>query len=167
MQVLQAGSHKLLFLELDPDLVGNIARQAGFESKLTDTRRTLIADLTAIERKVPLLLFDASDPSNLGWFSRCQFYVDAATGNVLQTPLQVANQRDRNGRPLPHTLRLQIFKELPQNFRMPGKQPVTEQVVYSVLYNFLQALIHVGVGLCGSGVVRPLTGRTESANVRN
>jgi hypothetical protein len=167
MQVLQAGAHKLVLLELDPDLVVNIARQAGFDSRLTDTRRALVADLTPAEGKAPLLLFDASDPGNLGWFSRCQFYVDGATGNVLQTPMQVANQRDRNGRPIPHTLRLQIFKELPQNFRMPGKQPVTEQSVYTVLFNFLQALMHVGVGLCGSGVVRPLTGRVEGPASRN
>lgn len=167
MQVLQAGTHKFLLLELDTDLVANIARQAGFETRLQESKRALIAELTAADRQSPLLLFDASDPGNLGWFSRCTFYVDGKTGAVLQTPMQLANQRDRQGRPVPHTIRLQINKELSPAFRMPGKQPVTEQVVYSVLYNFLQALTNTGVGVCGNGVVRPLAGRVEGAGSRN
>lgn len=167
MQVLQAGIHKILLLELDPELVTNIAKQVGFEPRITDAKRVLVVDLTTPDRQAPLLLFDASDPGNLGWFSRCQFYVDGVTGNVLQTPIQVANSRDRQGRPLPNTLRIQINKELPPNFRMPGKQPVTEQMVYSVLFNFLQALVNVGVGVCGGAIVRPLTGRVEGPASRN
>jgi hypothetical protein len=31
MQVLEAGQNKYLLLELDPELVGNIAKQAGFQ----------------------------------------------------------------------------------------------------------------------------------------
>src|SRR6185436_18607255 len=108
MQVLQSGSHKILLLELEPELIVNIAKQAGFESKISDEKRVMVVDLTAAERQAPLLLFDAADPGNLGWFSRCQFYVDAKTGNVLQTPLEIANQKDRGGRPLPHTVRVQI-----------------------------------------------------------
>ena len=120
MQVLEAGSHKYLLLELDPEFIGNIARQAGFEFKMDEGKRLLSLDLLAPERKAPLLLFDAADPGNLGWFSRCQFYVDGRTGAVLQTPLSVANQLDRGGRPLPHAVRVQIAKELPGTFRMPG-----------------------------------------------
>ncbi|HUQ95895.1 MAG TPA: hypothetical protein VM120_29730 [Bryobacteraceae bacterium] len=167
MQVLQAGSHKILLLELESELVSNIARQAGFDSKISDTGRVLLVELAATERQTPLLLFDAADPGNLGWFSRCQFYVDGLTGMVLQTPMQLANLKDRGGKPLPHTIRLQIIKELPPSFRLPGKQAVTEQVVYSVLFNFLQALTNVGVGVCGTGVVRPLAGRVEGPGVRN
>src|SRR5882724_1063726 len=140
MQVLQAGRHKLLLLELDPEFIENIARQAGFEFKLEDQERRVLLDLSAEERQAPLLLFDAADPANLGWFSRCQFYVDGVSGTVLQTPIQIANQRDMKGRALPHAIRLQINKELPAFFRMPNKAAVTEQVVYSVLYNFLNAL---------------------------
>lgn len=167
MQVLQAGSHKLLLLELDTELVTTIAKQAGFEIRLSDSKRFLSAELSASDRQSPLLLFDAADPSNLGWFSRCQFYVDAKTGGVMQTPIHIANIRDRNGRPVPHTVKLQISKELPSNFRLPGRQAVTEQMVYSVLFNFLQALVSVGVGVCGTGVVRPLTGRVEGPGDRN
>ncbi|MDX1980990.1 MAG: hypothetical protein SFV51_12025 [Bryobacteraceae bacterium] len=162
MQVLHAGSHKLLLLELDLELVSNIAKQAGFDAKINDGGRVLVVELTTPDRQAPLLLFDAADPGNLGWFSRCQFYVDGLTGLILQTPMLLANMRDRGGRALPHSVRLQINKELPTGFRLPGKQPVTEQVVYSVLYNFLQALVNVGVGVCGAGVVRPLTGRAEA-----
>src|SRR5437764_8017927 len=167
MQVLQAGEHKFLLLELETEFVINIARQAGFEPRIEDSARILALDLLAPNRQAPLLLFDAADPGNLGWFSRCQFYVDGRTGAVLQTPICVANQRDRSGRALPHAIRIQIAKELPTSFRLPGKQPVTEQMVYAVLYNLLNALMNTGVGVCGGVVVKPLAGRSESIGVRN
>src|SRR5579863_1174611 len=167
MQVLQAGDHKLLLLELDPDLVANVVKQSGFDFRMEDTARSVNLDLTASERQAPLLLFDAADPGNLGWFSRCQFYVDGKTGAVLQTPMSLANQKDRSGRMLPDAVRLQISKELPESFRMPGKQPVSEQVVYAVLYNLLNALLNTGVGVCGGSIVKPLAGRTESIGTRN
>ena len=161
MQVLKAGRHKLLLLELDSEFIENIVRQAGFEFRLDDQTRRVVLDLAAEGRQAPLLLFDAADPANLGWFSRCQFYVDGASGAVLQTPIHLANQRDRTGRTLPNAIRLQINKELPVSFRLPNKAPVTEQTVYSVLYNFLNALLNTGVGVCGGTVVKPLAGRTE------
>lgn len=167
MQVLQAGSHKLLFLELDLEFIQTIIKQAGFEYRIDDGKRVVTLELTASDRQGPLLLFDAADPGNLGWFSRCQFYVDGVTGIVLQTPIRVANQRDRSGRVLPHAVRVQINKELPASFRMPGKQPVTEQVIYAVLYNLLNALANVGVGVCGNGIVKPLAGRTEHVGPRH
>jgi hypothetical protein len=167
MQVLQAGDHKLLLLELDPDFVANIAKQAGFEFKIEDTKRSLCLDLLAVGRQAPLLLFDAADPGNLGWFSRCQFYVDGQSGAVLQTPMFLANQRDRSGHTLPHSVRLQITKELPASFRLPGKQQVNEQLIYAVLYNLLNALLNTGVGVCGGRAVRPLAGRTETIGARN
>ena len=73
MQVLQAGQHKLIYLELEPETVASIARQAGFETRTRESQRGIQLDLTARERQSPLLLFDAADPANLGWFSRCQF----------------------------------------------------------------------------------------------
>jgi hypothetical protein len=167
MQVLKAGEHKLLLLELDTEFIENIARQAGFEFKMEDQQRRIVLELNAAGRQAPLLLFDAADPANLGWFSRCQFYVDGLTGSVLQTPIEVANQRDRGGRALPNALRLQINKELPATFRLPNKTPVTEQMVYHVLYNFLNALLNTGVGVCGGPVVKPLAGRTEPPVSRN
>jgi hypothetical protein len=93
--------------------------------------------------------------------------VDGTSGAVLQTPIQLANQRDRSGRALPYAIRLQINKELPATFRLPNKAPVTEQTVYSVLYNFLNALLNTGVGVCGGTVVQPLAGRTEPQGARN
>ncbi|MBI3679403.1 MAG: hypothetical protein HY235_03290 [Acidobacteria bacterium] len=167
MQVLRAGDHKILLLELEPELVSSIARQAGFEISIQDSSRALVAELSAPDRQAPLLLFDAADPGNAGWFSRCQFYVDGHTGAILQTPMQIANLSDRHGRPLPNTVRVQINKELSPSFRLPGKQLVTEQLVYSVLLNFLQALTQVGVGVCGLGIVRPLAGRIEGPSARN
>jgi hypothetical protein len=167
MQVLEAGPNKYLLLELDPEFIGTIARQAGFEFKVDDQRRVLSLDLSATDRQAPLLLFDAADPGNLGWFSRCQFYVDGKSGAILQTPLWLANSRDRSGRALPHAVRLQIAKELPNTFRMPGRQPVTEQVVYAVLFNLLNALLNTGVGVCGGPTVKPLAGRTENFGPKN
>ena len=167
MQVLEAGPNKYLMLELDPEFVGDIAKQAGFEFRLSDHPRVLAMDLKANDRQAPLLLFDAADPGNLGWFSRCQFYVDGTSGSVLQTPLSVANQRDRSGHVLPHALKVQIAKELPSSFRMPGRQPVNEQVIYAIFYNLLNALLNTGVGVCGGPTVRPLAGRTETVGPRN
>ncbi|MBV9302792.1 MAG: hypothetical protein JOY62_10975 [Acidobacteriaceae bacterium] len=167
MQVLDAGPHKFLLLELDPEFIGNIAKQAGFQFKIDDQRRVMSLDLAASDRQAPLLLFDAADPGNLGWFSRCQFYVDGKSGSVLQTPLSLANQRDKAGRALPHAVRVQIAKELPGTFRMPGRQPVNEQVIYAVLFNLLNALLNTGVGVCGGPAVKPLAGRTESVGPKN
>src|SRR5947199_8045443 len=132
MQVLKAGADKLLLLELDTEFIENIARQAGFEFRLEDQSRRMVLDLNAQGRQAPLLLFDAADPANLGWFSRCQFYVDGTSGAVLQTPIQLANQHDRGGRALPNAIRLQINKELPVTFRLPNKAAVTEQTIYAV-----------------------------------
>ncbi len=167
MQVVQAGKHKYLLLELDSEIVSNIARQAGFEISLQDRKRCIEVDISAPNRQAPLLLFDAADPGNLGWFSRCQFYVDGASGSVLQTPISLANRTDRSGKVLPNRLRLRIAKELPADFRLPGKQPVTEQVIYAVYFNLLNALMNAGVGICGGRTVRPLAGRSEGLGPRN
>ena len=167
MQVLQAGPHKFLLLELDGEFLESIARKAGFDSRLAEQDRSVVLDLSAEDRQSPLLLFNAADPGNLGWFSRCQFYVDGASGAVLQTPLFLANQRDRSGRALPHAVRLQITKELPIDFRLPNKAAVTEKTVYQVLNDFLEALMNTGVAVCGGSVVKPLAGRTEPAGNRN
>jgi hypothetical protein len=167
MQVLQAGQHKLIYLELQPVMVASIARQAGFETRAKDSRRSIQLDLSAPGRQAPLLLFDAADPANLGWFSRCQFYVDGRTGSVMQTPMTLANKRDRNGKPHLDSVRLAISKELPASFRLPGQQSLTEQVFYNLLLNFLNALTKTGVAVCGAGVVQPLAGRTESVGPRN
>jgi hypothetical protein len=167
MQVLQAGPHKLILLELDLDLVTNIAKQAGFEVKLEDTAKSLILDLNATGRQAPLLLFDAADQANLGWFSRCQFYVEGRTGVIMQTPITLANQRDRSGRAIPDSIRLRIAKELPSSFHLPGKQAVTEQIVYALLYNVLAALTKTGIAVCGGPVIQPLAGRTEGIGPRN
>src|SRR4051794_20693788 len=123
MQVLQAGQHKLIYLELQPEMVSNLARQAGFETRTKDTQRIIQLDLSTPGRQSPLLLFDAADPANLGWFSRCQFYVDGRSGMVMQTPMTLGNKRDRGGRAQRGSVRIGISKELPASFRLPGKQP--------------------------------------------
>ena len=167
MQELQAGQHKLIYLELQPVMLASIARQAGFETRAKDSQRSIQLDLSAPGRQAPLLLFDAADPANLGWFSRCQFYVDGRNGSVMQTPMTLANKRDRGGKPHHNSVRLAISKELPASFRLPGQQSLTEQVFYNLLLNFLNALTKTGVAVCGAGVVQPLAGHTESVGPRN
>jgi hypothetical protein len=167
MQVIQAGQHKLIQLELEPDTVAQLARQAGFDCKCQDNKRSLAIEVKAPPRSGPLLLFDAADPGNLGWFSRCQFYVDGQTGMVLQTPMSIGNLKDRAGHILPDSLRIQLTKELPVSFRLPGKSPVTEHLVYAVFLSFLNALLQTGVGICGGPVVKPLAGRNETPAIRN
>ena len=167
VQVVQAGGRQLISLELDPSLVSKIAQRIGFACEVTDGKRGLVAELRAEARQAPLLLFDAAEPSNLGWFSRCQFYVDGLTGAVLQTPIYVANLKDSGGRPVPNAIRLQIAKEFPASFRVAGRQQANEQVVYSVLANLLAALLETGVAVCGGSVVKPLAGRIKNLTGRN
>jgi hypothetical protein len=167
MQVVHAGPYKLIQLEIEAEVLAGIAKQAGFDCKLEETTRAWSMELKLLERPAPLLLFDAADPANLGWFSRCQFYVDGQSGAVLQTPLRVANLTDRSGHILTDALRVQLAKELPATFRLPGRSPVTEQTIYAVLLSFLNALTGTGVGVCGGTVVRPLAGRTEGPGMRN
>lgn len=167
MQVLQAGRFKFLFLEVEAELISAAASQYGFEARIQDSDRSIIVDLTITDRSVPLLLFDAADPANLGWFSRCQFYVDGRTGAVLQTPISIANKRDRAGKPVNGGLRVRISRELPATFRLPGKMQLTEQVFYGMFTNFLQALTKTGVAVCGGPAITPLAGRTEAPGSRN
>lgn len=167
MQVLQAGRFKLLLLEVEAELISAAAAQQGFDARIQDSERGINVDLTVTDKSVPLLLFDAADPANLGWFSRCQFYVDGRTGAVLQTPITIANKRDRSGRTLSNGLRLRISRELPATFRLPGKTPLTEQVFYGMFNNFLQALTKTGVAVCGGPTITPLAGRTEAPGSRN
>ena len=85
----------------------------------------------------------------------------------MQTPMTLANKKDRSGKAQRHAVRLSITKELPASFRLPGRQPLTEQVFYHLLFNFLAALTQTGVAVCGTGAVEPLAGRTESVGTRN
>lgn len=162
MQLFQAGATQFLLLELDHDLLLQGAREAGFDCDAGETPRNVLLHLTSPHDEGPLLLFDASDAANTGWFSRCYFYVDGLTGDVLQTPFTVANHFDKNGRINPRALTVQIRKELPLHFRLPGRQMASEKVVYAVLFNLLNALRHVGVGLCAPRVVKPLAGRSDA-----
>jgi hypothetical protein len=167
MQVLQAGAEKYILLELESEALEGIASQAGFSVKLDERQRAWVVEVMALDRQTPLLLFDAADPGNLGWFSRCQFYVDGASGVVLQTPMSVANVYDRRGQVQPNALRLYISKEISARFKLPGRVAVNEQMIYQVFYNLLHALQNVGVGLCGGPSVKPLAGRGEGAPPRS
>ncbi|MCB1020801.1 MAG: hypothetical protein KDC27_12790, partial [Acidobacteria bacterium] len=99
MRYLQAGSRQLVALEPDHDVIRNLVQQAGFECSIEENARQLVLEVKPAAEGDSLLLFDAAQPSNLGWFSRCQFYVDGLTGAVLQTPLTVANCIEDDGRP--------------------------------------------------------------------
>ena len=167
MQVLQAGQHKFIYLELQPEMVASIARQAGFETKTKDSPRTIHLDLSAPVREGPLLLFDAADPANLGWFSRCQFYVDGQN-RQHHADADDAGQQARSRRQGTTSRRaVDHCKELPATFRLPGNQPLTEQVFYHLFLNFLNALMKNGVAVCGGGSIQPLAGRSETVGSRN
>ena len=166
MQLLQAGTHQMVQLELDADILRQGAEETGFTCVVEDTGRCVLLDVSSLDRDGPLLLFDAADPANTGWFARCQYYIDARNGAVLQTPFTVANHLDAGGRPHPRALRVQITKELPAHFRLPGKQPLNEKVLYGVLFNFLAAVQRSGVGVCGQGVVKALAGGVQPPPAR-
>lgn len=157
MRYLQAGDCQLIALDPDEGTLRSLVRQAGYACEITQESRRVNLDVRAKESSGPLKLFDASDPANLGYFSRCQFYVDAASGVVLQTPLQVAN-RFEGKKLVCDGLRVSLRTELPAGFRLPGRRSLTEQVVYALLYNLLTALQETGVALCGKSGLRPLAG---------
>lgn len=161
MRFLQAGSQQLISLDPDHSVIRNVVKQAGYDCTIRDEARRLVLDVQPNSPQDPLLLFDAVDPANVGWFSRCQFYVDSASGQVLQTPMVIANCFDKDGKLLPK-LRIWVLKELPASFQLPGRQNVNEQVLYSLLYSLLAALKETGVAVCGKGGVRPLAGRTPT-----
>jgi len=162
MRFLQAGEQQLVALDPDHEVISNLVDQAGFACESDETPRLLTLEVRPSEPTESLLLFDAADPANLGWFSRCQFYVDAFTGRVLQTPLTLANCYDGKRLQLDR-VRLGLEKELPAGFRLPGRQTVSEQVVYALLFNLLQALRETGVALCGTGGVKSLSGSSRGS----
>jgi hypothetical protein len=161
MRFVQAGTQQLIALDPDHSVIRNVVKQAGFDCTIRDETRRLVLEVRPSSPQDVLLLFDASDPANMGWFSRCQFYVDSASGRVLQTPIVISNCSDADGKVLPK-LRISVLKELPASFQMPGRQNVSEQVVYSLLYNLLAALKETGVAVCGQGGIRPLAGRAPA-----
>ena len=70
MQVLEAGPNKYLLLELDPESIVSIARQAGFDVKVDDQSRVVSLELAAQDRQAPLLSFCLMQPTRgiLGGF---------------------------------------------------------------------------------------------------
>lgn len=157
MRYVQAGEQQLVALDPDHDTLRQLVQQAGFSCEITEERRRISLEVRALDATGPLLLFDASDPANLGWFSRCQFYVDSISGVVLQTPLLMSNCFE-SGKVVSDRVRISLATELPAGFRLPGKRSLTEQVMYALLYNLLTALRETGVALCGSSGIRPLAG---------
>src|SRR5262249_23937144 len=129
MQVLQAGQHKLIYLELQTEMVASIARQAGFETKAKDTARFIHLDLATPSRQGPLLLFDAADPANLGWVSRCQFYVDGRDGSVMQTPMTLSNlpNRAEQERQPSHHPYPPLYSEGPPRHLPPARQAAPQR----------------------------------------
>ncbi len=157
MRYVQAGEQELLVLEPERDTLRQLVQQAGFTASISQEERRVLIEVSALEPAGPLLLFDAADPANLGWFSRCQFYVDSISGVVLQTPLVIANCY--KGEELDcERLRISMSTEVPAGFRLAGRKSLSEQVVYALLYNLLAALRETGVALCGSKGLRPLAG---------
>lgn len=154
MRYLQAGEQRLVALEPDQEMLRSLVSQAGFECEIHERSRQIVLDVVPAEGE-RLLLFDASDPANLGWFARSQFYVDGLSGRVLQTPLTLANHR-QGGQVRQDRLRIALSTELPAGFRLPGKQDLSEQVVYALLFNLLAALKENGVAVCGKGSVVPI-----------
>jgi hypothetical protein len=157
MQYVEARGRRLVTLEPDHATLRSLSEQAGLSCVLEVLDRQVVLDLSLQNALEPFVLFDAADPANLGWFSRCQFYVDGLSGRVLQTPLTISNGRAR-GRVQPDRLQVSLSTELPATYLLPGRQSVNEQVVYSLLFNFLTALRENGVAVCGRGSVEPLTG---------
>ena len=107
------GQHKFIYLELQPEMVASIARQAGFETKAKDSPRTIHLDLSAPARQGPLLLFDAADPAIWAGSRAASFMWTGARAAVMQTPMTLANKRDRGGKAQFHAVRLTDLQGTP------------------------------------------------------
>ncbi len=101
MQVLQAGRHKLLLLELDTEFVENIARQAGFEFRLADQERCMVLDLNAEGRQAPLLLLRRRGSCKPRAGSRAASSTSTASPARCCKPRSRSQIKDRNGRAAP------------------------------------------------------------------
>lgn len=157
MHYLEARGQRLVALEPDEATLRSLAEQAGYSCEVQAYDRQVVLRLSPSNPQESFVLFDAADPANLGWFSRCQFYADGLSGKVLQTPFTLANSRV-GGRVQSNSLQVALLTELPASFTLPGHQNVSEQVIYSLLFNLLTALRENGVAVCGRGSVEPLTG---------
>jgi len=157
MRFVEAGGRRLVALEPELEVVRGLVEEAGFECKLEERPRQLLLEIRPADDDEALLLFDAADSSNLGWFSRCQFYVDGYTGAVLQTPFTIANCRE-HGEVATDRLQLALSTEVPVGLRMPGNLAVNERDIYGLLFRFLSAMLKTGVAVCGRGSVEALAG---------
>jgi hypothetical protein len=161
MHYVEARGQRLVALEPDEATLRSLAEQAGYSCEISEFDRQVVMELSPSNPLEPFVLFDAADPANLGWFSRCQFYADGLSGKVLQTPFTLANSRT-DGHVQSDTLRVVVSTELPASFTLPGRQSVSEQVIYSLLFNLLTALRENGVAVCGRGSIEPLTGNRSA-----
>jgi hypothetical protein len=149
---------------LERDLIVQVAEQAGFTCKITESPRALVAELAAdLAKALYCFRCRRSGESRLVLAMSVLRRRRAAPS---ATPFVLANVTDRSGRVSGTAVRLQVIKELPAGFRLPGRQQVSEQLVYSVLASFLAALMQTGVAICGGTVVKPLAGRTEATGGR-
>ena len=134
MQVFNAGQHKLLLLELDTEFISNIAKQAGFEFKLEEGAAKLDAR-THRPRQAGSAAAVRCGRSRQPWLVLAMPILRRRKHRRRPPDAHLASPTKRIGAGgrCPTVIRLQIAKEIPANFRLPGKQPVNEQMLYAVL----------------------------------
>ena len=168
MQVLQAGQHKLIYLELEPEMVSSIAKQAGFDTKAKDRRArhhagphggrpaVAAAAVRCGRSGQPGMVFAL--PVLHGWPHRGGDAnahhpgEQARPRRQARSAIPCASISPRNCRPA-------------SGCRASSRSP--SRCLYALLFNFLNALMKTGVAVCGGDAVQALAGRTESIGPRN
>ena len=95
MQLLQAGTHRLVLLEYDLEAVASVAHQTDFQVEIQETPRALILDIWTEKRKVPVKRIGGRDARKLNeiewfrgkilanvWYEDVLLVIDPVTGAV-------------------------------------------------------------------------------------
>ena len=155
MQVLQAGPHKLLLLETDREFMSEkVARQAGFEFRYEEESRRVLLDLNAETPPKPPCCCSTPPipPTSAGFRAASSMWMALAARCCETHPSSSPTSATAAAVRCPTTIRLQIQQGAAgESFRRsPTRRPSPSETVYSVLFNFLNALLNTGVGVCGA-----------------
>jgi len=112
------GAAQVIYLELQPEMVASIARQAGFETQGQGfAAHRIHLDLSAPVRQAAFAALRCGRSGQSRLVSPLPVYVARAHGAIMQTPMTLANKaRTRGGKAQFHAVRLTICKKLPASF---------------------------------------------------
>ena len=116
----------------------SIARQAGFETKAKDFAANHPSRLERAGAPGASVLLRCSRSGQSRLVLALPVLRGRAHGSIMQTPMTLANKRDRGGKAQFHAVRLTICKELPAAFRLPGRPTADRASLLSPVPEFFE-----------------------------